>query len=122
MDVNATLEFDGFLAYTVKVTALADLDLKDIVMHIPFEKKAAVYMMGLSQKGGYRPDSMYRWKWDVAHRNQDGAWIGRSMPGCNIPSGTNTIPGRSIRTSICRNPYWRPPPGPMPARAASISG
>jgi hypothetical protein len=81
MDVNATLEFDGFLAYTVKVTALADLDLKDIVMHIPFEKEAAVYMMGLGQKGGYKPDSLYRWKWDVAHKNQDGAWIGTVNAG-----------------------------------------
>jgi Family of unknown function (DUF6067) len=81
MDVNATLEFDGFLAYTVKVTALTDLDLKDIIMHIPFEKEAAVYMMGLGQKGGYRPDSLYRWKWDVAHKNQDGAWIGTVNAG-----------------------------------------
>jgi hypothetical protein len=81
MDVNATLEFDGFLAYTIKVTALADLDLKDIIMHIPFEKEAAVYMMGLGQKGGYRPDSLYRWKWDVAHKNQDGAWIGTVNAG-----------------------------------------
>jgi len=76
MDVTASLEFDGFLAYTVKVTALQDLDLKDIVMHIPFQKEMTTYMMGLGQKGGYRPDSMYHWKWDVTHKNQDGAWIG----------------------------------------------
>ncbi len=81
MDVSASLEFDGFLAYTVKVTALQDLDLKDIVMHIPFQNEAAVYMMGLGQKGGYRPDSMYHWKWDVAHKNQDGAWIGTVNAG-----------------------------------------
>jgi hypothetical protein len=81
MEVSASLEFDGFLSYTVKVTALQDLDLKDIVMHIPFEKEYAVYMMGLGQKGGYRPDSMYHWKWDVAHKNQDGAWIGTVNAG-----------------------------------------
>ena len=81
MEVSASLEFDGFLSYTVKVTALQDLDLKDIVMHIPFEKASAVYMMGLGQKGGYRPDSMYHWKWDVAHKNQDGAWIGMVNAG-----------------------------------------
>ncbi len=81
MDVRASLEFDGFLSYTVKVTALQDLDLKDIVMHIPFEKAVATYMMGLGQKGGYRPDSMYHWKWDVAHKNQDGAWIGAVNAG-----------------------------------------
>ena len=76
LDVHASLEFDGFLAYTVKVTALEDIDLKDIALHIPFQKDMATYLMGLGQKGGYRPDSMYHWKWDVAHKNQDGAWIG----------------------------------------------
>ncbi|HXB32082.1 MAG TPA: glycoside hydrolase domain-containing protein, partial [Puia sp.] len=81
MEVSASLEFDGFLSYTVKVIALADLDLKDIVMHIPFEPGAATYMMGLGRKGGYRPDSVLRWKWDVAHKNQDGAWIGSVNAG-----------------------------------------
>ena len=81
MEVGATLEFDGFLSYTVKVIALADVDLKDIVMHIPFQPGIARYMMGLGRKGGYRPDSMYRWKWDVGHKNQDGAWIGEVNAG-----------------------------------------
>jgi Family of unknown function (DUF6067) len=81
MDVSASLEFDGFLSYTVRITALQDIDLKDIVMHIPFQKEAATYMMGLGQKGGYRPDSVYHWKWDVAHKNQDGAWIGAVNAG-----------------------------------------
>ena len=81
MDVSAALEFDGFLSYTVKVTALSDLDLKDIDMHIPFQPDMGKYMMGLGLKGGYRPDSLYRWKWDVAHKNQDGAWIGEVNAG-----------------------------------------
>jgi len=79
--VDGSLEFDGFLSYTVKVIALTDLDLKDIAMHIPFEPAASAYMMGLGRKGGYRPDSMYWWKWDVAHKNQDGAWIGTVNAG-----------------------------------------
>jgi glycosyl hydrolase family 123 len=81
MEVSGSLEFDGFMSYTVAVIALADLDLKDIVMHIPFQKEEAVYLMGLGRKGGYRPDSMYHWKWDVAHKNQDGAWIGTVNAG-----------------------------------------
>jgi hypothetical protein len=81
MEVSAALEFDGFLAYRVRVIALADVDLKDIVMHIPFQPQTATYMMGLGQKGGYRPDSLFRWKWDVAHKNQDGAWIGTVNAG-----------------------------------------
>lgn len=81
MDVNATLEFDGYLDYKVKVTALQDLDLKDITMHIPFQPEKAKYMMGLGLKGGYRPDSIFQWKWDVAHKNQDGAWVGTVNAG-----------------------------------------
>ena len=50
MDVNASLEFDGFANFTVKVTALQDVQLKDITMHIPFKKEMAKYMMGLGLK------------------------------------------------------------------------
>ncbi|MES2374231.1 MAG: glycoside hydrolase domain-containing protein [Bacteroidota bacterium] len=80
MDVNGSLEFDGFSSYTVKLTALQDVQLKDITMHIPFKKEMAKYLMGLNQKGGERPDPV-NWKWDVATRNQDGAWIGSVNAG-----------------------------------------
>jgi hypothetical protein len=80
MEVSASIEFDGFMAYTVKVEALNDIDLKDITMHIPFKRDVAKYMMGLGQKGGYCPEN-FEWKWDVAHKNQDGAWIGNVNAG-----------------------------------------
>ncbi|MEX6688928.1 DUF6067 family protein [Danxiaibacter flavus] len=80
MDVTASIEFDGFLYYSVKLTALNDVALSDIAMHIPFRKSASTYMMGLGQKGGNRPDD-FSWKWDVAHKNQDGAWIGSVNAG-----------------------------------------
>lgn len=80
MEVSASMEFDGFIAYKVKVTALQNIDFKDITMHIPFQEKFAKYMMGLGQKGGYRPEN-FEWKWDVAHKNQDGAWIGNVNAG-----------------------------------------
>ena len=75
MDVDATLEFDGFMRYAVRLVALHDLDFKDIVMHIPFLKDKSDYLMGLGEKGGRRPEKV-AWKWDVAAKNQDGAWIG----------------------------------------------
>jgi hypothetical protein len=80
MTVSASLEFDGFIAFTVKVKALQDVSLKDITMHIPFKKDYAKYMMGLGQKGGYRPEN-FDWKWDVVHKNQDGAWVGNVNGG-----------------------------------------
>ncbi|RZK59778.1 MAG: hypothetical protein EOO91_03940, partial [Pedobacter sp.] len=80
VDVVGSLEFDGFLAYTVKVTALKDVALKDVTMHIPFNKTAATYMMGLGQKGGLRPEQV-DWKWDVTNKNQDGTWLGNVNAG-----------------------------------------
>jgi len=75
MKVNASLEFDGFISYKVAITALGDITLSDIRMNIPMSPDAAKYMMGLGLKGGYRPEK-FDWKWDVANKNQDGAWIG----------------------------------------------
>jgi Family of unknown function (DUF6067) len=75
LSVQGQLEFDGFVSYSVKVTALNDVSLKDLRMEIPMTKASSKYMMGLGQQGGYRPASL-KWKWDVANKNQDGAWIG----------------------------------------------
>ena len=80
MDVNASLEFDGFLLYTVKFTALQDITFNDINFNLPMQPEAAKYLMGLGLKGGNRPDRV-QWKWDVAHKNQDGAWIGNVNAG-----------------------------------------
>ena len=75
MLVKGSLEFDGMMVYDVTVTALSDLNLNNIGMEIPFTKEASKYMMGLGQKGGKRPNT-FNWKWEVATKNQDGAWIG----------------------------------------------
>ena len=80
MDVRASLEFDGFVSYTVRFTALEDLDLKDVRFHLPLRPEAAKYLIGLGRTGGLRPDTL-QWKWDVAHKNQDGAWIGNVNQG-----------------------------------------
>lgn len=80
MDVNASIEFDGYLFYTVKITALQDVALDDVKLHIPFDKGSSKYLIGLGQKGGLRPDTV-KWKWDVATKNQDGAWVGEVNAG-----------------------------------------
>ena len=50
MDVSGSLEFDGFVAYTVKMIAKKDVTFQDITMQIPFAKQASKYMMGLGKK------------------------------------------------------------------------
>ncbi|RYD78970.1 MAG: hypothetical protein EOP55_05885 [Sphingobacteriales bacterium] len=80
MDVEGTLEFDGYVHYVVKVKALQDVDFSNVDFHIPFEKGSTKYLMGLGEKGGLRPDTV-KWKWDVSHKNQDAVWIGNVNAG-----------------------------------------
>nr|MBU3860740.1 hypothetical protein [Flavobacterium sp. MC2016-06] len=80
MDVTGSIEFDGFVQYTVKITALEDVSFNDINFNLPMQPSASKYMMGLGQKGGDRRQT-FDWKWDVAHKNQDGAWIGNVNSG-----------------------------------------
>lgn len=80
LDVTGRLEFDGFVMYTIKLTALQDVRLSDTRMRMPIRKPFAKYMMGLGQKGGLRP-ATFNWTWEVATKNQDGAWIGNVNGG-----------------------------------------
>ncbi len=80
MTIQARLEFDGFMQYQVRLRAEKDIDLSDISLLIPFRKEYANCMMGLGLKGGDRPES-FEWKWQVATKNQDGAWIGAVNAG-----------------------------------------
>ncbi|WP_369048897.1 glycoside hydrolase domain-containing protein [Tenacibaculum sp. UWU-22] len=50
MNVKATLEFDGFLSYTVKVKALNDVSFNDIKFHLPMQPSASKYLMDINLK------------------------------------------------------------------------
>lgn len=80
MEVHGRIEFDGFVSYTIKLTSTLDASLDDARMIMPLSKASATYMLGLGQTGGFRPPSL-SWKWDVANKNQDGAWIGEVNAG-----------------------------------------
>jgi hypothetical protein len=75
LDVRGTLEFDGALAYEMVLRATKPLDARDIALVLPYAGSAATYAMGLGLKGQARPAS-FDWTWDVATKNQDGAWLG----------------------------------------------
>lgn len=75
MILNCSLEFDGFLFCDVKLNALQDIEVKDVRLMMPFNSESSKYMMGLGEKGEKRPDN-FKWKWEVATKNQDGAWLG----------------------------------------------
>lgn len=83
MQVSGELEFDGHANFEVKIIAQKDLKLNDIALQIPFNDNAAKYMLGLGHKGGKRPEDI-DWKWDVAHKNQDGFWLGDVNAGMQV--------------------------------------
>ena len=108
MRVEAAMEFDGYVDLRVALTAVRDIALRDVQLEIPYARVAATYMMGLGQKGGRRPTSL-DWRWDVAAKNQDGAWIGGINAGLFYSlRGHNYV--RPLNTNFYRQGPLRLPP------------
>lgn len=79
MNVSGTVEYDGMLDYKIEVIAKTAVRIKDIVLTIPIEKKAAQYILGLGLKGEKLKHDI-TWKWDVT-KHQEGAWLGNVNKG-----------------------------------------
>ena len=62
---TGSLGYDGIANMSIQVKAKREVSVKDIRLEIPYTTYASTYMMGLGHKGGYRPDSLMTWKWDV---------------------------------------------------------
>ena len=80
--VQARMEMDGYLEFKVKLSANQKVEVKEIYLEVPFVADVARYMMGLGQKGGFRP-SEFSWAWDQK-KNQDALWIGDVNGGMQI--------------------------------------
>ena len=80
---SGVLGFDGITNMKIKVQARKDLDVKDIRLEVPYTAYASRYMMGLGHRGGFRPDKLLSWKWDVK-RHQDKIWMGNVNAGMNL--------------------------------------
>jgi len=76
LTLHGHAEYDGFLGYEVVVRPTKDVDVTDIRLEIPMNKKKSDYIMGLGHEGGRRMEDMWAWKWDVINKNQDGVWVG----------------------------------------------
>ena len=80
--VQAAMEMDGFLEFTVRLAADEKTEVKDIYLEAPLAASAARYMMGLGHKGGLRPAD-FSWAWDRT-KNQDALWLGDVNAGMQI--------------------------------------
>ena len=72
-----TLQFDGYMRYSIHLKALKETELKDFRLEIPFKKDVAQYMMGMGLPGTTAPDSLEA-KWEGPH---DSFWIGNTYGG-----------------------------------------
>jgi hypothetical protein len=79
LTIEAALEFDGTIEYSLRLVASEDVEVMDIRLTATFQERVARLMTGLGRKGGAIPDR-YDWKWDVK-RNQDSVWIGSVNAG-----------------------------------------
>jgi len=74
---KGSLQFDGYMHYTIQLKALHDITLKNFSLVIPFRKEIAQYMMGMGLPGTKVPDSLDA-KWKGPH---DSFWIGNTYGG-----------------------------------------
>lgn len=82
LQCRARMEFDGHISFDLHLRAPADAHVNDICLEIPFRKDAAIYMMGLARKGGYRPTE-WKWSWDV-NRAINTVWMGDYNAGLQL--------------------------------------
>lgn len=82
LECQAKMEFDGYINFSLRLSAKQAAEVKDIRLEIPFRKDVAAYMMGLGRKGGYRPHE-WKWTWDVNRANNN-VWIGDHNAGLQL--------------------------------------
>ena len=80
---NGDFGFDGISNISIQVKAKQHVSVKDIRLEVPYSSYASKYMMGLGHKGGFRPDSLIFWNWDI-EKHQDKIWMGNVNAGMNL--------------------------------------
>jgi hypothetical protein len=108
VEVNGSAEYDGMLDYRVALIAHADTEIGDAGLNIPLMADAAEYMLGLGYKGCRRPETV-DWKWDVAGRHQEGAWLGAVNKGIQFVLRDENYE-RPLNTNFYRQKPLNAPP------------
>lgn len=83
VECTGNFGFDGITNLELEVKARRDKQVKDIRLEVPYTAFASKYMMGLGHKGGFRPDSVIKWTWNV-EKHQDKIWMGNVNAGMNL--------------------------------------
>ena len=67
-------EFDGYTLIDITMTATQDIDLKTIRLEVPFRREFTTYLMGINNRGGFRPAG------DITGVDKQ-AWLGSVKAG-----------------------------------------
>lgn len=79
MTVTGTIKPDGNLLYQVNVLALADINLENVRLHLPFNPESAKFIRTPGLERSLRPD-LVDWKWDV-NKEMQATWLGNDLGG-----------------------------------------
>jgi hypothetical protein len=79
-DCAAEMEFDGFINYTIKLSALNGKPVTDIQLRSVYTPVSSTYFMGTGFSGGARPES-HTWDWQGPN---DSYWIGGDQSGLHV--------------------------------------
>ena len=73
--VQGLMNADGIAKFHVELKALNDISFSNINFHIPFEKNASKYLVGLGNGGNIRPDTV-KWSWKMVDKVKPEVLIG----------------------------------------------
>ena len=79
-DCEASMEYDGYVHYLLKVASDASLAVKDIRLVTTYSPYASEYFMGTGFKGGFRPTD-FSWNWKGPW---DSYWMGNDKAGLHV--------------------------------------
>lgn len=79
-DCNASMEYDGYLRYHIKLSAGSKTEVQDIRLILAYTPDASAYFMGTGYPGGIRPTN-YTWDWKGPW---DSYWTGSYRAGLHV--------------------------------------
>lgn len=80
LESTATVEYDGYIHYKLKLKASKETPIYDIRLEHTHTSYASKYLMGIGFDGGLRP-SMHTWNWKGPW---DSYWMGNSQAGLHF--------------------------------------
>ena len=96
--VQAKMINNGIVNYHIQLKAFKDISFSNINFHIPFEKDATKYLVGLGNEGYLRPDTV-KWDWNSTNVLNPEVFIGND----NAALYFSIVRSKTLETSHTKN-------------------